>query len=84
MTQARFEKLSLKERVKWIYFRGEFITSIRYYQYKVNLYLIDGIYFELFYHHLGDMIEKIEILDEKAKRMKFYTDQIKLPADLIQ
>ena len=82
MTEERFSGLSLPERTKWVYFNGEFITSIRYYVYKINLYMIEGFYVELFYHHTQDRIEKIELLEAQSTRMKFYTDQIKLPAGL--
>ena len=83
MNERRFQKLSLKEKVRWIYFNGELVTSIRYYKYKVNLYLIDHLYIEMFYNNLEDLVEKIEVLDEKSKRMTFYTDQIKLPGNLM-
>lgn len=79
MTNERFMTLTHAEKVKWIYFNGEFVMSIRYYGYKVNLYLIDKLFVEVFYHHLQDRVEKIEPLDEKSKRMKFYADQIRLP-----
>ncbi|WP_258103140.1 hypothetical protein [Marinoscillum sp. MHG1-6] len=79
MNKHRFQKLTFKEKVQWIYFNGEFVTSIRYYKYKVNLYLLDRLYIELFYNNLEDAVEKIEVLDERSKRMNFYTDQIKLP-----
>lgn len=79
MTDELFTALSHEEKVKWIYFNGELVTSIRYYEYKVNLYLIDRILVEVFYHHLKDCVEKIEPLDRKSKRMKFYTDQVRLP-----
>lgn len=82
MNRIRFQQLSLKEKVQWVYFNGELVTSIRYYRYKVNLYLIDSIYIELFYDNLNDLIEKIEILDDHSKRMNFYADQIKLPNGL--
>ncbi|MFT6865904.1 MAG: hypothetical protein ACJA08_000730 [Cyclobacteriaceae bacterium] len=82
MNRSRFEQLSHREKVQWIYFNAELITSIRYYKYKVNLYLIDRIYIELFYNGRQDFIEKIEVLDEKSKRMNFYADQIKLPANI--
>lgn len=82
MNRKRFQKLSLKEKVQWVYFNGELVTSIRYYKYKVNLYLIDRIYIELFYDNLQDLVEKIEVLDDQSKRMNFYADQIKLPSGL--
>jgi len=83
MTSRDFIKLSLGEKTKWIYFNGELITSIRYYAYKVNLYLIGEFYVELFYHHSQDRIEKIELLDAKSKRLNFYADQVRLPVNLL-
>ncbi len=83
MTSRDFTKLSLGEKTKWVYFNGELITSIRYYAYKVNLYLIGEFYVELFYHHSQDRIEKIELLDEKSKRINFYADQVRLPMNLL-
>lgn len=82
MKKERFQQLSIREKIQWVYFNGEFVTSIRYYKYKINLYIIDRIYVELFYHSIEDFIEKVEILDTHSKRMTFYADQIKLPTDL--
>ncbi len=82
MTSRDFTRLSLGEKTKWVYFNGELITSIRYYAYKVNLYLIGEFYVELFYHHSHDRIEKIELLDHKSKRINFYADQVRLPVNL--
>ena len=53
--------------------------GIRYYGYKVNLYLIGDFYVEVFYNHKKDLIEKIIPLDVSNSRIKFYVDQIKLP-----
>ncbi len=83
MTSREFTRLSLDEKTKWVYFNGELITSIRYYAYKVNLYLIGSFMVELFYHHSQDRIEKIELLDQKSKRINFYADQVRLPVNLL-
>ena len=82
MDKDRFSKLSHAERARWLYFEGQLVTSIRYYKHKINLYLIGQVYVEVFYNHLRDCVDEIEILDERSKRMNFYADQIKLPADL--
>ena len=66
-----------------MYFNGKLVTSIRYYGYKVNLYLLEKVYVEVFYHHAKDCVERIEPLDESSTRMNFYADQIKLPSDLL-
>lgn len=59
------------------------MVAIRYYGYKVNLYLLHGFYVEVFYDHKRDRIEKICLLESSHTRMKFYADQISLPGDLM-
>ena len=78
-----FSKLSLDKKVGLLYQNGTFIMSIRYYEYKVNLYLLGSIYLEVFVRHKLSSIEKIVPLDTSHSRMKFYSDQIKLPCDLL-
>lgn len=82
LSKLEFEKVPFHEKVKQIYFRGEFVVSIRYYEYKINLYLYNDFYVEVFYNHKKDLVEKIEILSYHPSRIKFYADQIKLPSDL--
>ncbi len=76
---ADFISLPINDKIKHLYQQGSFIVSIRYYRYKINLYLINGFYVEVFYLHKEDYIEKVELLNRRSTRMKFYTDQIKLP-----
>ena len=83
-SQIHFSSLPLHEKVRKLYFDGEFIVAIRYYKFKVNLYLYQGFFVEVFFNHKEDRIERIEIFDQEASRVKFYTDQIKLPSDLIR
>ena len=73
-----FASLDLGDKVKLLYEQGEFVMSIRYYDYKVNLFLLNNHYFEVFYHHKHDKIEKIHFLDQQSTRMNFYVDQIRL------
>lgn len=77
-----FNSMALKDKLKTLFMQGCFIVSIRYYGYKINLYLLNNFYVEVFYNHKLDMIEKIQPLDQNHTRMKFYSDQIKLPEDL--
>jgi len=79
MRQEQFNQLKFNEKLKWVYVEGEYITSIRYYAHKVNLYAFDNYFVELFYNNSTDNIDRICILDYKSTRMKFYADQIKLP-----
>jgi len=71
--------LSYADKARTLYLEGEFIVSIRYYGYKINLYRYQQSLIEVFYNHKLDKIEKIELLDFSSSRMKFYADQIKLP-----
>ena len=75
-----FFNLSFDGQIKRLYREGDFIVAIRYYGYKINLYLLDGYYLEVFYNHKLDKIEKIDLLNFTHSRMKFYEDQIALPS----
>jgi hypothetical protein len=83
MLSYEFTALPLKDKVQLLYQEGCFVVSIRYYSYKINLYLLNNYYVEVFYNHKLDKIEKIELLDTSHSRMKFYTDQISLPKNLL-
>ncbi|MEM6525998.1 MAG: hypothetical protein AAGF85_06400 [Bacteroidota bacterium] len=79
MSWDDFRKLSLIDKARSLYLHGTFITSIRYYKHKVNLYLIGDYYVEVFYNPKVDRVEYIERLQHTHSRMKFYSDQVKLP-----
>ncbi len=78
MIPERFEHMTTDEKLRWIYFEGEHVMAIRYYQYKVILYMINNFLVEVFYHHTKGRIEKVELLDNSSTRMKFYADQVKI------
>jgi hypothetical protein len=78
-TLKEFEGSTVSHKAFLLYRHAEFVMSIRYYAYKINLYLYQDVYFEVFYHHINDRIEKITKLDSESTRMKFYADQIRLP-----
>ena len=83
MSAPDFLRLSLPDQIRTLYREGTFVVAIRYYGYKVNLYLLENYYVEVFYNHKLDKIEKIELLETSHSRVKFYTDQISLPLDLL-
>jgi hypothetical protein len=70
--------LPLAEKIQSLYRYGFFVMNIRYYEYKVNLYLIGTDYVEVFFHHKRGRIERILPLDRSHSRMKFYSDQVRL------
>ena len=73
----------MEKKTKTLYEQGTFIMAIRYYGYKVNLYLLGNSYIEVFVNHKLAAIEKISLLDASHSRMKFYADQIRLPQELM-
>jgi hypothetical protein len=83
ISRREFNKLSLEKKISMLYERGTFVMAIRYYTYKINLYLLGNFYLEVFVNHKQAAIEKIVPLDTRHSRMKFYSDQIKLPVDLL-
>jgi hypothetical protein len=78
-----YNRLSLKDKITTLYQQGTFVMSIRYYSYKINLYLLGNVYLEVFVNHKRAAIEKIVQLNTNHTRMKFYSDQIKLPCDIL-
>jgi hypothetical protein len=78
-----FKKFSLEKKINLLYQEGKFVMAIRYYRYKVNLYLLGDFYLEVFVNHKKAAIEKIALLDRNHSRMKFYSDQIKLPFEIL-
>ncbi len=82
MNWTHFKSLTLQDQIKTLYTEGTFIVAIRYYGHKVNLYLLRDYYIEVFYNHKFDKIDKIAILERNHTRMKFYSDQIKLPVGI--
>jgi hypothetical protein len=79
---TEFKSYPLNKKVKALYEQGTFVMAIRYYRYKVNLYMLGNYYLEVFVSHKEASIEKISLLDMRHTRMKFYSDQIKLPWEL--
>ncbi len=78
MNKKEFAELPFHKKISILYSEGTFVVGIRYYRHKVNLYLLENEYIEVFYNHKEDRIDKIDFLPRDHSRMKFYLDQIKL------
>src|SRR5690554_2055654 len=78
MSKEDFRKLPLHKKIHLLYTEGTFVVDIRYYTYKVNLYILGKDLIEVFYNHKLDKIDKIDFLNRHHSRMKFYLDQISL------
>ncbi len=83
LSKEEFLSKPFYDQLRTLYFDGAFVMAIRYYKYKVNLYLLNGFYIEVFYNHKEDRIDKIAPYDQQSSRTKFYADQVKLPGDML-
>ena len=81
--EGSFKKLSRLDKLRLLYGKGDFIVSIRYYKHKVNLYNLQGLLVEVFYDSKSDSIFRVQPLDPGHSRINFYTDQIKLPGNML-
>jgi len=82
ITWTEYKKLSLDRKIKILHEEGTFVMAIRYYHYKINLYLLDNFYVEVFVTHKDSSIARISPLDADHSRLSFYSDQIKLPDEI--
>ena len=48
---TEFDELALHDKISLLYEQGTFVMAIRYYGYKVNLYLLGNYYLEVFVNH---------------------------------
>ncbi|HXP49232.1 MAG TPA: hypothetical protein VN922_04715 [Bacteroidia bacterium] len=65
MSNREFIKLNLNERADLIWTNGEFVGSRDYYGYKVSLYVLEGLYVEVWYFVVSNKIEKIEPIEDE-------------------
>lgn len=82
--RREYLKLPLMDKIKFLYEHGSYIMSIRYYGHKINLYVLNGYFVEVFYNHRRALIDKVDVLDMNHSRMQFYFDQIRLPDCLLK
>jgi len=78
MSREEFNNLPFHKKISTLYTQATFVVGIRYYRHKVNLYLLESEYVEVFYNHKLDKIDKIDFLPRDHTRMKFYLDQIRI------
>ena len=66
-------KLSLTERANLLWMNGKYLTTITYNKRKVNLYVMDGKYYEMWYDVAGNLIDKIISMENPT----FFSDYLK-------
>ena len=76
-TDAFFSR-SIKQRVKLLKRNGELISSIRYYGFNIDLYIMQGHYFEAFYNRYTYRLDEVDIMDPKDDRLNRYAAEVNL------
>lgn len=64
---TNFNTLSLSDKYQYISDNGKYIGVRNYYNYAINLYLVEDQLFELWYFRPDNKIEKIECLTDLSK-----------------
>src|SRR5260221_4382468 len=78
ITWSDLRKFPLDEKVQLLYEHATFVMAIRYYGYKVNLFLLAVVYLEVFFIHKKQRFVKIDLLDPNNLRLKFISYEFKL------
>ena len=81
MNTDTFFSRTIKQRVKLLKRSGEFISSISYYGFNIDLYIMSGHYFEAFYNRYTYRLDDVDIMDPKDDRLNRYAVGVTL-ADL--
>lgn len=76
MDHKSFNSINLNTKAEFLFNYGEYISSIEYYGNKVDLYTVGGFYVEAFYGGHTKELEKIEILDERERRLQLYSKDV--------
>jgi hypothetical protein len=77
MNQSEFLQLDLNSRADIVWADGEFIGARDYYGYKVVLYVLEGLYVEVWVFASTNKIEKVEAV-QNEKDLQHYLKDIDL------
>ena len=78
MDTGLFYSRSLKGRLKLLKRNGGFITRIRYYGFYLELYEMEGDYFEVYYNRYTHKLDEVEVLDHKDERLHQFAAYVDL------
>ena len=65
--------MNLSQQYELISNEGKYIGVRSYYNYTINLYLLDDTFYELWYFRPTNVIERIDILEDE-KTLDLYMD----------
>lgn len=78
MNRDLFYELDMDARAELVWDKGEYISSIDYYGRRVSLFILEGLYVEVFYNPQENVIEEVEVLDPSEVRLNLYTSAVSI------
>jgi hypothetical protein len=75
MNKSEFLELDISSRADFVWAEGEFVGSRDYYGYKVALYVLEGLYIEVWIFIATNKIEKVEPI-QNDKDLQHYLKDI--------
>jgi hypothetical protein len=77
MDEGRFNRLSLEDRAKFLWMKGNFLQSVTFNNYSLMLYSLNRQFVELFYDKNSKKIVWISLANEHD--LKKYLNKIRIP-----
>lgn len=71
-------KLTTSEQYELISNKGKYIGVRVYFNYSINLYLLDDIFHELWYFRPSNVVERIDVIEDE-KTLNLYIDFMNKP-----
>jgi hypothetical protein len=72
MIHDEFLNLDIHDRAEFAFEFGDFVSVIEYYGFKICLYIVEGVFIEVFYNAHDNKIEDVEILEPNERRLYLY------------
>jgi len=66
-------KTNISNQFELISNEGKYIGVRSYYNYTINLYLLDDVFYELWYFRPTNVVERIDVLEDE-KTLNLYID----------
>ena len=73
--KTTFDNLSLAQKYEYLTEQGKYIAVREYYNYYINLHMVEDVFYEIWFFIPTQTIEKIELL-ENQKTLDLYINHM--------
>ncbi|MCZ8284867.1 MAG: hypothetical protein O9353_05370 [Bacteroidia bacterium] len=67
-----FYSYNVKQRMKLVEMKGEYISRIKYYGFYINLYVLEGHFVEAYFNRYTNTLDQVEMMDPADDRLNLY------------